>query len=122
MSNTMKILAASGQLGYGIPEEPFRRGVAAGPDVIGADMGSIDPGPYCLGSGQMVVAGEGLRRDLRMVLRARATGAPLLMGSAGTAGRRSQLDAVLEVVEAWRGSAASRSGSPSSPPTSRATS
>jgi tetratricopeptide (TPR) repeat protein len=36
--------------------------------VIGADMGSIDPGPYCLGSGEMVVAGEGLRRDLRMVL------------------------------------------------------
>ncbi len=46
MSNTMKVLAASGQLGYGIPEEPFKRGVAAQPDVIGADMGSIDPGPY----------------------------------------------------------------------------
>jgi hypothetical protein len=100
MTKSMKILAASGQLGYGIPEDPFKRGVAAGPDVIGADMGSIDPGPYCLGSGNMVVAGEGLRRDLRMVLEAaRETGAPLLMGSAGTAGRRSQLDAVLEVVE-----------------------
>ncbi len=96
----MKILAASGQLGYGIPEDPFRRGVAAGPDVIGADMGSIDPGPYCLGSGNMVVAGEGLRRDLRLVLEAaRDTGAPLLMGSAGTAGRRSQLDAVLDVAD-----------------------
>ncbi len=100
MTTAMKILAASGQLGYGIPEDPFRRGVAARPDVIGADMGSIDPGPYCLGSGNMVVAGEGLRRDLRMVLEAaRDTGAPLLMGSAGTAGRRSQLDAVLDVVE-----------------------
>ncbi|MBI3042013.1 MAG: acyclic terpene utilization AtuA family protein [Betaproteobacteria bacterium] len=96
----MKILAASGQLGYGIPEEAFRRGVARQPDVIGADMGSIDPGPYCLGSGEMVVAGEGLRRDLRMVLEgAKETGAPLLMGSAGTAGRRSQLDGVVEVVE-----------------------
>jgi hypothetical protein len=100
MSNTMKVLAASGQLGYGIPEEPFKRGVAAQPDVIGADMGSIDPGPYCLGSGNMVVAGEGLRRDLRMVLEAaKETGAPLLMGSAGTAGRRSQLESILEVVE-----------------------
>lgn len=96
----MKILAASGQLGYGIPEAAFRRGVAERPDVIGADMGSIDPGPYCLGSGNMVVAGEGLRRDLRMVLAAaKETGAPLLMGSAGTAGRRSQLDAVVEVAE-----------------------
>ena len=95
-----KILAASGQLGYGIPEAAFRRGVAEQPDVIGADMGSIDPGPYCLGSGNMVVAGEGLRRDLRMVLTAaRETGAPLLMGSAGTAGRRQQLEAVIEVAD-----------------------
>jgi hypothetical protein len=95
----LKILAASGQLGYGIPEDAFRRGVAAGPHVIGADLGSIDPGPYCLGSGNMVVGGEALKRDIRMVLEAhKETGAPLLMGSAGTAGRRSQLDAVLEVV------------------------
>jgi hypothetical protein len=100
MKPELKILAASGQLGYGIPEEAFRRGVAAAPDVIGADMGSIDPGPYCLGSGETVVAGEGLRRDLRMVLEAaKETGAPLLMGSAGTAGRRTQLDHVVEVVE-----------------------
>ncbi len=96
----LKILAASGQLGYGIPEDAFKRGVAAGPDVIGADMGSIDPGPYCLGSGNMVVGGEALKRDIRMVLEAhKETGAPLLMGSAGTAGRRSQLDAILAVVD-----------------------
>jgi hypothetical protein len=96
----MKILSASGQLGYGIPEEALRRGVAMRPEVIGADMGSIDPGPYCLGSGETVVTGEALRRDLRLVLEAaKETGAPLLMGSAGTAGRRSQLDHVVEVVE-----------------------
>lgn len=100
MKPELKIFAASGQLGYGIPEDAFKRGVAAGPHVIGADLGSIDPGPYCLGSGNMVVGGEALRRDIRMVLEAhKSTGAPLLMGSAGTAGRRSQLDAVLEVVE-----------------------
>jgi len=100
MKPEMKVLSASGQLGYGIPEEALRRGVAQQPDVIGADMGSIDPGPYCLGSGAMVVAGEGLRRDLRLVLEAaKETGAPLLMGSAGTAGRRSQLDGVIDVVE-----------------------
>ena len=64
----LKILAASGQLGYGIPEDAFKRGVAAGPDVIGADMGSIDPGPYCLGSGKSMVSGEGLRRDLRTLV------------------------------------------------------
>jgi hypothetical protein len=100
MTKQIKILSASGQLGYGIPEDALRRGVAQRPDVIGADMGSIDPGPYCLGSGDMVVGGEGLRRDIRLVLdAAKETGAPLLMGSAGTAGRREQLDAVVEVIE-----------------------
>lgn len=96
----LKILAASGQLGYGIPEDAFRNGVAQRPDVIGADMGSIDPGPFCLGSGKVGAGGEALRRDLRMVLEAqRDTGAPLLMGSAGTAGRRPQLDEIVSVVE-----------------------
>jgi hypothetical protein len=100
MKPELKILAASGQLGYGIPEEALKRGVAAGPHVIGADMGSIDPGPYCLGSGMVGAGGEALRRDIRMVLEAhKETGAPLLMGSAGTAGRRPQLDTVVEVVE-----------------------
>jgi hypothetical protein len=100
MTQQIKILSASGQLGYGIPEEALQRGVAERPDVIGADLGSIDPGPFCLGSGQMVVGGEGLRRDIRLVLEAaKTTGAPLLMGSAGTAGRGEQLDAVIEVIE-----------------------
>jgi len=100
MKPSLKVFAASGQLGYGIPEESFKHGVAAGPDVIGADLGSIDPGPYCLGSGETVVSGQALERDLRMVLEAaKETGAPLLMGSAGTAGRRSQLDHVVGVVE-----------------------
>jgi hypothetical protein len=100
MKKELKIFAASGQLGYGIPEDAFRRGVARNPDIIGCDMGSIDPGPFCLGSGQSMVGGAGLRRDLRMVLEATcATGAPLLMGSAGTAGRRPHLDAVVEVIE-----------------------
>ena len=100
MKPALKILAASGQLGYGIPEDAFRAGVAQQPNVIGADMGSIDLGPFCLGSGQVGAGGEALRRDIRMVLEAhKHTGAPLLMGSAGTAGRRPQLDAVVEVVE-----------------------
>jgi len=100
MKPEMKILSASGQLGYGIPEDALRRGVEQKPDVIGADMGSIDPGLFCLGSGTTMVSGEGLRRDLRLVLEAsRSLGVPLLMGSAGTAGRREQLDEVVATIE-----------------------
>lgn len=95
----IKCLSASGQLGYGIPERALRAGVRRGPDVLAADMGSIDPGPFYLGSGQMGVGGAALRRDLGLVLSAaRELGVPLLIGSAGTAGASAQLDAVLDVV------------------------
>ena len=50
-----KILGASGQLGYGIPTPAFEAGLANEPDLIGCDMGSIDIGPYYLGSGQLAV-------------------------------------------------------------------
>jgi len=32
-------------LGYGFPEESFRRGMEKGPDLIAVDAGSTDPGP-----------------------------------------------------------------------------
>ena len=49
----LRVLAASGQLGFGIPEPALRRGLERQPHFIGCDMGSIDPGPYYLGSGTM---------------------------------------------------------------------
>lgn len=96
----MRCMAASGQLGYGIPETAFREGVSRRPHVIGADMGSVDPGPYYLGSGTMAVSGEALRRDLELVMSAaHDLQVPLLLGSAGTAGAAPQLDQVTRLVE-----------------------
>ncbi len=97
----LRILAASGQLGYGIPEAAFQRGLARRPHLIGCDMGSIDPGPYYLGSGQMAAPAAMVYRDLELVLTAAlAQGIPLIIGSAGTAGARPQLDATVAMVRA----------------------
>ena len=69
------------------------------PDMIGCDMGSIDIGPAYLGAGTMATARSGAKRDLRKVLRAaRALDIPLVIGSAGSAGARSHLDATLAIV------------------------
>jgi len=38
----LRILGASGQLGYGIPTPALRAGLDHAPDMIGCDMGSID--------------------------------------------------------------------------------
>lgn len=95
----LRILAASGQLGYGIPERAFREGLARRPHVIGCDMGSIDVGPYYLGAGVLATSDHVTRRDLRLVLEgARASDTPLVIGSAGTAGAAPHLDHTLALV------------------------
>lgn len=95
----LRVLAASGQLGYGIPEAAFRAGLARRPHFIGADMGSIDPGPAYLGAGQMATTVTLTRRDLELVLvAARELDVPLIIGSAGTAGAAPHLQATLALV------------------------
>lgn len=95
----MRLLGASGQLGYGIPTPAFEAGLARKPDLIGCDMGSIDPGPYYLGSGNLATAPEATRRDLRKVLHgALRLGIPLVIGTAGSAGAAPHLDKTLDIV------------------------
>lgn len=90
----LRVLAASGQLGFGIPEPALRAGFGRAPHVIAADMGSLDPGPAYLGSDNMAASPALARRDLRLVLEgALACDAPLLIGSAGTAGAAPHLAA-----------------------------
>ncbi|HSQ05494.1 MAG TPA: acyclic terpene utilization AtuA family protein [Burkholderiales bacterium] len=95
----LRVLAASGQLGYGIPEAALAEGVKRQPHFIGCDMGSIDPGPYYLGSGNLATSDAITRDDLTKVLRAaRGIGVPLLLGTAGTAGAAPHLDKTLAMV------------------------
>ena len=52
MKPEFKILSPTAILGYGFPEESFKRGMAEKPDLIAVDAGSTDPGPYYLGAGK----------------------------------------------------------------------
>ncbi len=95
----LRVLSASGQLGYGVPEAAFNEGVKRKPHFIGCDMGSIDPGPYYLGSGNIATSDAQTRGDLTTVLRgARSINVPLIIGTAGCAGASPHLDAVLAMV------------------------
>ncbi len=92
----LRVLSASGQLGFGIPQAAFQRRLERAPHVIAADMGSVDPGPAYLGSGTIAAPEALVRADLRLVLKAAwALDVPLLIGSAGTAGSSAHLDRVL---------------------------
>ncbi len=95
----LRFLGASGQLGYGIPTPAFEAGLARKPDLIGCDMGSIDIGPYYLGSGQLATARQATKRDLKKVLLgARRLNIPLVIGSAGSAGARPHLETTLALI------------------------
>lgn len=96
----LRVLAGSGQLGYGIPEKAFKEGLARQPHFIGCDMGSIDPGPYYLGSGRPATSDRIARRDLKLVLHgALELAVPLVIGTAGTAGAAPHLQDTLRLVE-----------------------
>lgn len=95
----LRILGASGQLGYGIPTPALEEGLRRNPDMIGCDMGSIDIGPHYLGSGEMAPTRVGVKRDLRKVLNAASRhDIPLIIGSAGSAGAKPHLDQTLEII------------------------
>ena len=95
----LRILSASGQLGYGIPAEALAEGLRRRPDFIGADMGSVDPGPAYLGSGELATSPLATRRDLALVLEgARSLGVPLIIGTAGTAGASPHLETTLGFI------------------------
>lgn len=95
----LRILCASGALGFGIPPESLAAGFARQPHFVGADMGSIDPGPHYLGSGEMGASEVMARADLEAVIAgACAAGIPALVGTAGTAGSRVHVDRVAAIV------------------------
>ena len=70
MKPEFKILSPTAILGYGFPEESFRRGMAEKPDLIAVDGGSTDPGPYYLGAGKAFTDRTGVKRDLRYMIKA----------------------------------------------------
>ena len=83
----IRLLAATGCIGYGFTEVALEAAMARGVDVIAADAGSSDPGPYYLGEGKPFVSLRSTERDLRLLLKAaRRLGVPLIIGSAGGGG------------------------------------
>jgi hypothetical protein len=95
----LRLLAATGCLGYGFTEVAFQRALGSGLDLIAADAGSMDPGPYYLGTGRPFVSERAIERDLRILLRgSRSAGVPLVVGSAGGGGSDPQLAHTREIL------------------------
>jgi hypothetical protein len=95
-----RVLSPTAILGYGFPEESFRRGIAKRPHLVAADAGSTDPGPYYLGSGKSFTDRAFVKRDLAFMLReGLACGAVVVVGSAGGSGAAPHLAWCRAIVE-----------------------
>lgn len=96
----MKILSPTAILGYGFPEESFKKGLEMKPDAIAVDAGSVDPGPYYLGAGVSFTDHEAVKRDLKLMIRAgKDLGIPVLVGTAGGSGARVHLEWCSDIIE-----------------------
>ncbi len=95
----MRILAPTGIVGYGFPEESFFAGIAQKPDLIACDAGSTDPGPYYLGIGKPFTTRSAVKRDLTLMLQAAcAHNIPLIIGTAGGSGGTPHLKRDTDIV------------------------
>ncbi len=96
--NICKVFVPFGALGTGITEEAFAKGIELGPDVLSADAGSTDSGPYYLGTGTAKYAREAVKNDMRMmIIAANNCSIPITIGTCGTCGVDACVDE-LEVI------------------------
>lgn len=95
----VRMMSASGILGYGFPEASLKAALAQKPHMIGVDGGSSDPGPHYLGSGKTLNSRLAMKRDLSLLLRgAIANGIPMMVGTCGGAGGEPHLQACADII------------------------
>ena len=100
MTKSLKVICPNGHLGFApLKTESFRIAVEAGTDYIAADSGSDDIGPVPLGSDTCASTRAWQEHDLEvMLLAARKTGKPMIIGSAGDTGTNSRVDMYVEII------------------------
>jgi hypothetical protein len=99
MTLPVRMISASGILGYGFPESSLTAGLTRAPHMVGVDGGSSDPGPHYLGSGLPFTTPLAIKRDLGLLLRgALANGIPMMIGTSGGAGGAPHLALCAKLV------------------------
>ena len=96
----IRFIAATGAIGAGVHEPSIMEAVdTLKPHFIASDAGTTDAGPFALGSGRTAFSREQVARDMDVTLRAaRRAGAPVLIGSVGTAGADVHVDWMMDIV------------------------
>ncbi|KRE08030.1 hypothetical protein ASE63_22150 [Bosea sp. Root381] len=95
-----RVVSACGALGYGYPKESLEAALQGRVDAIVSDGGSMDAGPYYLGTGSEYFEREAVKLDYRhMVEAGRSLGCPVILGSSGMAGGARNLDLMIGIAK-----------------------
>lgn len=95
-----RVVAPCGTLGYGYPKESLQSALKGRVDAIVCDGGSIDPGPYYLGTGKPYFGRDAVKADYRqMVAAGQRLGCPVIVGSSGMAGGNRNVDWMLDIAK-----------------------
>jgi len=95
-----RVVSACGALGYGFPRESLQKALTGRIDAVISDAGSMDAGPYYLGTGSQYFERDAVKNDFRKMVEAgeRIEG-PVILGSCGMAGGDRNIDGMLEVAK-----------------------
>lgn len=95
-----RVVSACGALGYGYPKASLEAALRGQVDAIICDGGSMDAGPYYLGTGTEYFEREAVKLDFRHMVEAGARiGCPVVLGSCGMAGGDRNLDWMIAVAK-----------------------
>jgi hypothetical protein len=95
-----RVVSACGALGYGYPKQSLQTALNGRVDAIICDGGSMDAGPYYLGTGTGYFERDAVRADYRhMVAAGKQIGCPVILGSSGMAGGNRNLDWMIAVAK-----------------------
>jgi len=95
-----RVISACGALGYGYPAESLQAALKGRVDAIICDGGSMDAGPFYLGTGTEYFEREAVKADYRhMVEAGKKIGCPVILGSSGMAGGDRNLDWMIDVAK-----------------------
>ena len=95
-----RVISACGALGYGYPKESLEAATNGRVDAIVCDGGSMDAGPYYLGTGTEYFEREAVKADFfHMVEAGKKIGCPVILGSSGMAGGNRNLDWMVDLAK-----------------------
>jgi hypothetical protein len=95
-----RVVSACGALGYGYPKSSMDQALKGRIDAVISDAGSMDAGPYYLGTGTEYFERDAVKQDYRhMVEAGQKIDGPVILGSCGMAGGKRNLEWMVDVAK-----------------------